>query len=123
MHTIPDQHFHNAMDEILADSPYIKGYMFTMDGQNAGYALLGFTFSAEAGGLVILLEEAFVLPEFQGKGFGSELFAFVEKEFGGKARRLRLEVAPSNERAIRLYKRLGFTPLDYLQMHKDLNPS
>lgn len=118
LHDVPKEYFHQTLDEILADSPYAKGYIFEKDGETAGYALLSFTYSNEAGGLVCLLEEAYVIPKFQGCGLGRELFAFVEQEFS-KVRRFRLEVTHSNERAISLYRRLGYEELDYIQMIKE----
>ncbi len=118
LHTVPKEYFHKTLDEILADSPYAKGYIFEKDGKAAGYALLSLTYSNEAGGLVCLVEEAYVIPEFQGCGLGKELFAFVEQEFSN-VRRFRLEVTRSNERAISLYRRLGYEELDYIQMIKE----
>lgn len=118
LHTVPTEYFHHTLDEILAGSPYAKGYIFEMEGKTAGYALLSFTYSNEAGGLACLLEEAYVIPEFQGCGLGKELFAFAEKEFPD-VRRFRLEVTHCNERAISLYRRLGYEELDYIQMIKD----
>ena len=73
LHTVPTEYFHKTLDEILADSPYAKGYIFEKDGKVAGYALLSFTYSNEAGGLACLLEEAYVIPEFQGCGLGRAL--------------------------------------------------
>ena len=43
---------------------------------------------------------------------------FAEKEFPD-VRRFRLEVTRCNERAISLYRRLGYEELDYIQMIKD----
>ena len=118
LHTVPTEYFHKTLDEILAGSPYAKGYLFEKVGRIAGYALLSFTYSNEAGGLVCLVEEAYVIPEFQGHGLGKELFSFVEKEFPD-VRRFRLEVTHCNERAISLYRRLGYEELDYVQMIKE----
>ena len=47
---------------------------------------------------------------------GIEYFEFVKSEFGGKVKRIRLEVGPENVGAIRLYERNGFDFLDYRQM-------
>jgi ribosomal protein S18 acetylase RimI-like enzyme len=94
--------------------------MIETDRAAAGYALLSFTWSTEAGGLCVLLEEVYVSPRCRGEGVGSALLRFVEGEYGGKASRFRLEVAPSNAPAIRLYERMGYMRLDYLQTVKDI---
>ena len=50
---------------------------------------------------------------------GQRLFAFIEDAYRGKAARLRLEVEEDNVSARRLYERLGYQPLPYLQMIKE----
>ena len=62
------------------------------------------------------VDELFVLPKFRGRGIAKEFFKFSEGLSGYAA--LRLEAEPDNERAIKLYKSLGFKPLPYLQMIK-----
>ena len=85
----------------------------------AGYALLAKTFSHEAGGLVIWIEEIYTVPAFRGKGLGREFFAFLDREYGSTAKRLRLETEPSNKRAEALYRSLGFDTLEYRQFYKE----
>ena len=70
LHTVPTEYFHNTLDEILADSPYAKGYIFEKDGKVAGYALLSFTYSNEAGGLACLLEDVLMEIEMEHDGNG-----------------------------------------------------
>ncbi|MGH8980725.1 MAG: ribosomal protein S18-alanine N-acetyltransferase [Acidimicrobiales bacterium] len=68
-------------------------------------------------GLMFVDEEAHVTtvavaPEHQGKGFGTRIMAGamrIAQENG--ARHVSLEVAVSNERAQRIYKRFGFVPV------------
>ena len=88
------------------------------DGQPAGYALLSLTYSNEAGGLCVLLEEIYVREDFRGCGLGKEFFSWTENRYP-QARRFRLEVTASNARAAALYTRLGYKKLDYVQMIKD----
>lgn len=114
---IPDAYHEKAFDECLRSDAYLVGYMIRLDGRTAGYGLLNRTWSREAGGCVVWLEELSVLPEFRGQGIGRAFFAFVEKTH--PAARYRLETEPENERARRLYGRLGYRPLPYLQMVKD----
>ena len=81
----------------------------------AGYILVSHTWSNEVGGMVALLEELYFVPEFRGKGLGTEALEWFRKEYES-ARRLRLEVNRENEGAIRLYQRKGYHFLEYLQM-------
>ena len=119
-HGVPEAFFSRTFDACMAKSPYTKGFVFTVDDETAGYALISLTWSNEVGGICVLLEEAYILPPYQGKGIGSAFFAFVEKEYKNTARRFRLEVTPVNKEAINLYQRLGFSPLTYVQMTKDM---
>lgn len=117
LHPIPRAHFEKTLNEAEAGNPCVRLYLIENGGQTAGYALLALTFSNEAGGDVVWLDEIYIRPEFQGKGLGNEFFDFLEKEFASAAR-FRLEVESDNEGAVRLYKRRGFRPLEYVQFIK-----
>ena len=117
LHPIPTAHFADAYDELCGGgSQLMRGLAIEVDSELAGYSVLSFTYSLEAGGLVVLLEEGFVKPEYRSHGLGTKLLEFLKAEYHGKAARLRLEVAPGNTRAIALYERLGFEELPYVQM-------
>jgi len=118
LHPIPMAHIENTFEELMNQSPYAQAYLFECDGQTAGYALLALTHSNEAGGLTVWIEELLVLEPFRSRGLGRELFTFL-KEAYPQAKRFRLEVTPENNDAIRLYKRMGYEPFDYLQMVLD----
>lgn len=116
-HNVP-QHFHEAtFDELMASETYLECYLLEADGKIAGYALLAKTFSHEAGGKVLWLEELYVRREYRSKGLGKEFFSVLEAR--GDAARLRLEVEPKNDRAKSLYRRMGFKKLDYEQFIKE----
>lgn len=117
LHSIPVQNFADVFEEMCnGGSQRIRGLVVEIKGQIAGYSQLSFSYSTEAGGPVVLIEEVYIKPDFQGKGIGSALFQFIEREYHNKAARLRLEVAPDNKRASALYERLGFSVLPYHQM-------
>lgn len=118
LHPIPSTHGEGTFEELMKDSPYLKAYLFEVDGQPAGYGLLSLTYSNEAGGLAVWVEEVLILEEFRGQGLGSKFFAFLREEFSN-AKRFRLEVTRSNHRAAKLYAALGYEELDYLQMVLD----
>jgi GNAT superfamily N-acetyltransferase len=119
LHEADTSHFEATFDACVAGNPYAKGVMiFTEDGQAAGFGLISLTWSNEAGGLCVLLEELYFRPEHRGKGLGTQFFRWVEEAYPD-AKRFRLEVTRVNEGAIRLYHALGYEDLDYLQMVKD----
>lgn len=117
LHPIPTRHFADAFDEMCSGgSARLRGLLIEFDGNPAGFCSLSFSYSTEAGGLVVLIEEVYIKPEFQCHGLGSSVFDFIKQQYHGKAARLRLEVAPENKRAAELYERLGFHTLPYTQM-------
>ena len=118
MHTLPNEHFEVTFDTLLEDKTYGDIFVYEKDNKIVGYILLAKTFSQEAGGIVIWVEELYVLPEFEGKGIGSALFEYVLGNY--KVARFRLEVEPDNERAVAIYKKHGFKFIEYQQMLKEL---
>ena len=110
------EHFHSTFKELMRSDKYAICYIFEYNGEIAGYSLLAKTYSQEAGGLVMWIEEIYVLPKFRGKGIGKEFFTFLLKNKPESVKRLRLEVEKENEGAVRLYKSFGFDFLDYDQM-------
>ena len=115
---IPLSNIEKTFDLLMKGTPYAEAFILEKDGKNAGYALLARTWSQEAGGEAVWVEEIMVLPEYRGMGLGKEFFAFLEENFPD-ARRFRLEVEDENEGAVRLYRSLGFSWFDYKQMKKD----
>ena len=120
LHPIPKNNIEKTFKELTTSNIYTEGYLFEYKKEAAGYALLAKTYSQEAGGLVIWIEELYVRPEYQNKGLGSTFFDFLHNKVKDSAARLRLEVEDDNKKAISLYKRLGYHPLKYSQMVKEL---
>lgn len=114
LHPVPDENIFRTFDEMMASDAYLTGLIFEKEGKCAGYALLCKTWSQEAGGKTVWIDELYVLPEFQGKGIGHEFFA--ELRAIEPAVRYRLEIEPDNLRAKKLYKRMGFEELAYQQL-------
>ncbi|MBR2634159.1 MAG: GNAT family N-acetyltransferase [Clostridia bacterium] len=118
--SIPEAHMKKTFDLLLQENPYAEGFILEAGGERAGYALLAKTWSQEAGGLTVWLEEFYVLPEKRGGGIGSAFLSLLEQRFSGTAKRFRLEVEDENEGAVRLYQKFGFEFFPYKQMKKEL---
>jgi len=106
-------------DTALVKSPYVRALIIENEGQAVGFALLAFTYSTEAGGLSVLLEDLYLDEICRGKGLGSKFMQFMEQEYP-EAKRFRLEVTKNNTRAIELYEKLGYEVIEYVQMVKDI---
>ena len=117
---VPREHFEQGFDEMMRSDVYVQGYMLVCDGNNVGYCVTMKTYSVEAGGITIWIDELFVLEEYRSKGLGRELFKYIEKNGDKKLRRIRLEVELENGRAISLYKKMGFELAPYDGMWKTI---
>lgn len=117
---VPREHFEQGFDEMMRSDVYVQGYMLVCDGNNVGYCVTMKTYSVEAGGITIWIDELFVLQEYRSKGLGRELFKYIEENGDKKLRRIRLEVELENGRAISLYKKMGFEPAPYDGMWKTI---
>lgn len=115
LHPIPEQHAENTFSALLNGSPYADGYILEEDGAPCGYILLARTYSNEAGGLVIWIDEIYIDAAFRGRGLGGQCIEFIKEQYP-QAVRFRLEVSDANTAVKRLYTRCGFSDLDYRQM-------
>lgn len=117
LHPVPEWHFSAAFEEMMRSEDYLTGLIFECEGQVAGYCLLCRSYTQEAGGMVVWVDEIYVRPEFQGRGLGHALFEALEQI--APAARYRLEIEPDNVRAEKLYRKLGFKDLPYRQMMRE----
>lgn len=115
LHPVPQAYHEATFDEMMRSEDYAIGYIFELDNKPVGYALLAKTFSQEAGGFVLWIEELYILPEYRSRGLGRAFLNMLREDPGPGVKRLRLEVEAENRRARRLYEALGFSPLEYLQ--------
>ncbi len=116
---VPAEHFEKTFSLLMDGSPLADAFVFEEGGEVVGYALLARTWSQEAGGETIWIEEIYLEPSARGKGYGSAFFRFLENEYAPHAKRFRLEVEKENEGAVNLYRKTGFEFFPYDQMKKD----
>lgn len=104
--------------DAVSDDPVLEGYVLKEDGKIIGFGYVTIYYACEVGGRCLMVEELYLKEEARGKGYGSRFFEAVMQE-RTDVRRFRLEVTKKNQRAARLYERLGFQFLDYDQMALD----
>lgn len=119
-HAVPEENFNKTFTLILQKNPYLEGWMIESQGRAAGYILLSFTYGNEAGGMIVLLEELYIRPEYQGQGLGTQALTFVKEQYRNRAVEIQMEVMPQNKGAIRLYRRHGYESIVYREMSLSL---
>ncbi len=119
-HSVPMENFERAFEHMINEGTHFKGYIIEHEGEKAGFCAVALSYSQEAGGYVVWVEDLYIMPQYRSKGLGNELFDYLEKEFAGKAVRYRLEITPENEGAQRLYTRRGYDVIPYVNMVRDI---
>ena len=108
--------FQNDVAECVSDSPYLEGYVFEEAGQLQGYAMVAKSFSTEFGKRCIWIEDLYVLPPYRSGGLGRGFLQHIQQLYPGAL--FRLEAEQENEGAVRLYERMGFEVLPYMELKK-----
>ena len=108
--------FQNDVAECVSGSPYLEGYVFEEDGQLQGYAMVAKSFSTEFGKRCIWIEDLYVKPQFRGCGLGGAFLQHIQSLYPSAL--FRLEAEQENDGAVRLYEKMGFEVLPYLELKK-----
>lgn len=99
-----------ALEKILSDESAGTVYVARDEGQVVAMASLVYTVSTAEGGTAALFEDLIVLPSHRGRGVATSLVEFVVQEARKKGvLRLTLLTDKQNQRAHKLYRKLGFT--------------
>lgn len=119
LHTVNETAFERTFRLCLQENPYAEGFIYEHEGQIAGYSLVSYAYSNEAGGITAWIEELYLKKEYRKKGLGKILLAETENKIKGRSARIRLEVTENNLPAINLYLKNGYSELKYLQFVKE----
>ena len=115
---ITDEKISATFDQWQRHSGHLKIDVFETDEQLVGYAILFDFWYNEYGGMVLNIDELYVVPAFRSKGVAS---MYIEKSIThSEYKALSLEVLPRNKGAFSLYKRLGFEEKETRMLHKML---
>lgn len=111
---VPKENYYATFKELMRSDEYVECFIFEEDDKPCGFALISKTFSQEAGGLSVTIEEIYIDKVYRGRGLGTEFFKYLFERYD--AFRFRLEVEDENYKAKKLYESLGFKDLPYKQM-------
>lgn len=112
-----DAHREAAIRPLLEGSPHGAIWLIGPKIAPVGYICVSFGWSLELGGLDGMIDELWVREKVRGRGMGSEALSALQKTLqAAGVRALSLEVAESNEKAVRIYARAGFQARDYRLM-------
>ena len=106
--------FASNVDSCLSNSPYLEGYVFTVEDKVIGYGMLAKSFSTEFGSECIWIEDIYLEEEYRGQGIGSKFIQYVKDTYSDKV--LRLEAESDNAKAIATYEKNGFKKLPYVEL-------
>lgn len=114
-HKVPMDIVERNINIAVSDDNSLVGYVFLEDNEIAGFSYVTTYHETEVGGKCVQILDLYVDDKFRGRGFAKEYFKYVFDKYSD-AKRFRLEYVKDNERAISLYKKMGFEELSYGQM-------
>ena len=108
---VPAEHVRRTLRVFRAAPARGRALVLEVDGRAGGYAFLVPCWSNELGGEVCVVDEVYVAPAHRGRGHATRRFeslAARREPWLAEIVALALETTPDNERARRLYERVGF---------------
>ncbi len=115
-------HYRQSTDEAMADlnSWTTEGHRFYFIMLEEKY--VGFLHLGSRGGEADWLEDLYVEGQYQNRGIGTRAIQLVEEIVKEYSESMYIEAAARNERAIRLYRRMGYDCLNTITVRKDFQP-
>ena len=117
-HAVPEEVLQRTFEAAVTEGTLLRGLTLEDESGVVGFAYLTALYSTEIGGVTVMLEDLYFIPEVRGKGYGTEFFRWMENSYPD-ARRFRLEVTKENTGAAHLYQKLGYHYIRYDQMAKE----
>lgn len=105
------------VENCINDCPYLEGFVFEEKGNIQGYGMIAKSFSTEFGKPCIWIEDLFIKEEYRKKGISRDFFEMLKNRYPNHL--LRIEAEEENERAVSVYKKVGFQILPYLELYKE----
>lgn len=110
--------FCSDFDTCVSNSPFLDGYVFLIENNIVGYAMIAHSFSTEFGKPCLWLEDLYLKENYRGKNIVPKFIEYIENNNSNVI--LRLEVEEENSHAVHVYQKRGFSSLPYLEMKKEI---
>lgn len=117
-HEVPMNIISSNIDIAVSDNDMLTGYVFYENDNIAGFSYVTQYYETEVGGACVQILDLYIDEKYRGKGFATQYFNYVFEKYSF-AKRFRLEVVKDNNKAIAVYKRMGFKEISYGQMAID----
>jgi len=98
----------------------VRLVVFEEAGELVGYAIVIPYWSNERQKDVLWIDELYVVPSWRNRGIGYAFFEYLGTSEAGDAYSLELEAYPWNQRALALYRNVGFTDKGQVHLEKTL---
>ena len=105
---IDDRKISRTIREMRKKRAVGKIIIFEGDCGIIGYSILVYFWSNEYGGRILNVDELYVKPEARRLGVATRFFDHLSWAFKNKIVAVKLEVTPSNTKALTYYRKLGF---------------
>lgn len=109
-----DEIFDADFENCINDTPYLEGYVFCLNSEIIGYAMVSKSYSTEFGKGCIWFEDLYLKSEYRGQGVIPKVISFIKQKYSDCI--FKLEVELENTHAIHVYQKLGFEKLPYVEM-------
>lgn len=117
-HEVPMDIILDNINVAVSNNDMLTGYVFREGDEIVGFSYVTCYYETEVGGVCAQILDLYIDEKYRGRGFATQYFNFVFDKYS-YAKRFRLEVVKDNEKAINVYKRMGFKEISYGQMAID----
>ena len=114
-HEVPMEIISDNINVAVSDNDILTGYVFCEGDDIAGFSYVTRYYETEVGGVCTQIIDLYVDSKYRGRGFATQYFNFLFDKYSD-SKRFRLEVVKDTEKAINVYKRMGFKEIPYGQM-------
>lgn len=117
-HEVPMDIISENIQKAVGTDDILTGFVFCEGDEIVGFSYVTCYYETEVGGVCAQILDLYIDEKYRGRGFATQYFNYVFEKYS-HAKRFRLEVVKDNEKAVNVYKRMGFKEISYGQMAID----